>query len=554
MWTIRIEVAGKTESSHDVAIGRELVLGRDPTADIVLSERSVSRRHCRVAATPMGLDVVDLNSANGVWVGGRQVDRARLKAGGEMLVGNVRVVVDRKEGPTGMIPIVGDVDSESGTDLSLTTSSGARKAVKLEVSQAAYRGLEKERLALLIEAGKSLTAAGGGDQVLERVMDHLFQILPVKRAVLALLETDGRLVARTMRPTVEAGELSEVCSRHIIQQVIDDKRPRIIDDATLDDAWNQAQSVLHMNIKAAICAPLIVQDRAVGAIYADFPGKAKLYTQGDLDFFGAFAGIAAVALENARLQEGARDRMKIQRDLEIAAELQRGLLPDLGFEHPALDVDWAYRPSRMVGGDFYDCATMPDGRVALSLGDVSGKSIGAALYMARVMSFLRAVSSDDPSPAHVLARTNTLLGARVDGDASTFATAAYLLLDASSGSLRWASAGHNPVLVYRPEDDLYEELGATGPPLGVVPEMRFGEKSTLVGSGHTVLLYTDGMVEARNKAGEFFGLEQVKRIVRRVQSGGPRDITHALLAAVEAHWQDSEYLKDDFALLVVRMK
>lgn len=552
MWTLKFNIGGKTDSVHELPVGKELVVGRDPTADVVLGERSVSRRHCRVVGTPLGVDVVDLNSANGVWVGGRQIETARLKSGGEMLIGNVGVLVGRRDGPTGMVPIMEEPSSEAATDPSLTSSSAPR-SVRLDVSPSAYRGLEKERLALLIEAGKSLSAAGGGEQVLERVMDHLFQLLPVKRAVLALAEPDGRLVARVMRPAVEAGELSEVCSRHIIQQVMDEKEPRIIEDASLDAALNQAHSVLHMNIKAAICAPLIAQSRALGAIYADYPGKARLYSRGDLDFFGAFASIAAVALENARLQEDARDRMKIQRDLEIAAEIQRGLLPDKGFEHPGLDLDWAYRPSRMVGGDFYDCAPTNDGRVMMSLGDVSGKSVGAALYMARVMSFLRATSSEDPSPGSVFGRTNALLGVRCDGDATTFATAACLLVDVAGKEVLWASAGHNPVLVYHPTTDAFDELGATGPPLGVMPGLSFGERRATLSAGATILLYTDGLVEARNKEGEFFGLEHVKRIVRRVHQGGPRDVSHALLAAVEAHWQSSDYLKDDFALLVARL-
>ncbi|HYC76492.1 MAG TPA: GAF domain-containing protein, partial [Planctomycetota bacterium] len=354
MWTLRVMSGPRTEAVHELAVGKELVVGRDPAADVVLPERSVSRRHCRVAGTSAGVEVVDLNSANGVWVDGRQVERARLAAGGEMLIGNVRIAVSRRDGPTGMVPIVADGAAEAHTDPALApASSSAHVAPRLDVSQAAYRGLEKERLALLIEAGKSLSAAGEGDAVLDRIMDHLFQILPVKRAVLALAGPDGKLAARTMRPAVEAGELSQVCSRHIIQQCLDERRARIIEDATLDDAFNRAHSILQMNIRAAICAPLTVQNRALGALYADYPGKARLYTQADLDFFGAFAGIAAVALENARLQADARDRMKLQRDLEIAAELQRGLLPVEAVVHPKVEVDWAYRPSRMVGGDFY---------------------------------------------------------------------------------------------------------------------------------------------------------------------------------------------------------
>src|SRR5690242_7190184 len=104
MWTLRITIGGRMDAVHELPVGKDLVLGRDPTADVVLGERSVSRRHCRVTGTPLGVDVADLNSANGVWVGGRQIETARLKSGGEMLIGNVSVVVGRRDGPTGMVP------------------------------------------------------------------------------------------------------------------------------------------------------------------------------------------------------------------------------------------------------------------------------------------------------------------------------------------------------------------------------------------------------------------------------------------------------------------
>jgi phosphoserine phosphatase RsbU/P len=553
MWSIPVPGRDGDRSTYDLPPGKELVIGRDPTADVVLSERSVSRRHCRVAAGPAGIDVTDLNSANGTWVSGKQIDRTRLKSGESLLIGNVRVTVALREGPTGMVGLVDDSSQVSDSDATTSSSSGGRPSL-LDLSRAAYGGLEKERLALLIEAGKSLSTAGGSQQVVERIMDHLFQILPVKRAALVLSGPDGRLSARSMRPAVEAGELSQMCSRHIVQQVMDDKKPRIVEDASLDSALNQAHSILFMNVRAAICAPLLAQDRAIGAIYADYPGKAKLYSQSDLDFFGAFGGIAAVALENSRLEEEARDRMRLQRDLEIAAELQRGLLPTAAFNHPALDIDWAYRPSRLVGGDFYDCVTLDDGRVVLTLGDVSGKSIGAALYMARVMSFLRASLADDPTPGRVLEKTNALLADGRDPDVATFATAAFLLVDAAEGTIRWASAGHNPVLVYSPDTATFEDLGATGPPLGVVPDVPFFERSCLLPKGASVLLYSDGLVEARDKTGAFFGLDNVKTIVERVHERGPKELSLSLLSAVEAHWADSEYIKDDFALLAARLR
>jgi hypothetical protein len=314
---------------------------------------------------------------------------------------------------------------------------------RLDTRQPAYRTLEKDRLALLIEAGKSLTGALEVEEVLARIMNHLFQILPVKRAAIALIEPDGTLKPRLVRPEAEHHELSSACSQHIIQKVLDSQTPAIIDDAAADDALAGAQSIVQSNIRAAICAPLSAQTRVLGALYADYPGRARLYRQSDLDFFGAFAGIAAVALENARLQRVARDRARLQRDLEIAGEIQLGLLPDDSFAHPGIEIDWTYRPSKQVGGDFYDCMTVGDGRLAMVLGDVSGKSIAAALFMARTMSFLRSLLREDPAPSLVLTECNKLLGSRTDR--VMFATACYLLVDLASQEGRFASAGHNPV-------------------------------------------------------------------------------------------------------------
>jgi pSer/pThr/pTyr-binding forkhead associated (FHA) protein len=304
VWTLQV-VLGKSESGrHELGVGSELVIGRDPTADIIVPERSVSRKHCRVVGTTTGVEVHDLNSANGVWIGGKQVTVATLASGSEMQVGPARIRVIRRDGQTGMVPLA--VTESASVDRTATATESS--SIRLDLRQTAYKSLEKDRLALLIEAGKSLTGALEVEEVLTRIMDHVFQILPVKRAAIALLEPDGKLKPRLVRPEAEQHEISSACSQHIIHKVLESRTAAIIDDASADDALNRAQSIVQSNIRAAICAPLSAQSRVLGALYADYPGRARLYRQSDLDFFGAFAGIAAVALENARLQEEARER------------------------------------------------------------------------------------------------------------------------------------------------------------------------------------------------------------------------------------------------------
>jgi serine phosphatase RsbU (regulator of sigma subunit) len=550
VWTLQV-VLGKSESGrHELGVGAELVIGRDPTSDIIVPERSVSRRHCRVVGTALGVEVHDLSSANGVWVGGRQVTVATLASGSEMQIGPARIRVIRRDGQTGMIPPISPGESETMNRAS-TSSSVSDSSSRLDARHGAYRTLEKDRLALLIEAGKSLTGALEVEEVLARIMNHLFQILPVRRAAIALIEPDGTLKPRLVRPEAEHHELSTACSQHIIQKVLDSQTPAIIDDAAADDALAGARSIVQSNIRAAICAPLSAQTRVLGALYADYPGRARLYRQSDLDFFGAFAGIAAVALENARLQRVARERALLQRDLEIAGEIQLGLLPDDSFTHPGVEIDWTYRPSKQVGGDFYDCTAVDGGRLAMVLGDVSGKSIAAALFMARTMSFLRSLVREDPSPASVLTECNKLLGSRADR--VMFATACYLLVDPSRREGRFASAGHNPMLIYDHGAGAFTECGATGPPLGVGEDTVYSESTIAIPSGALAVLYTDGIVEARNKEGAFFGLPALKELVRKHANGTPHDVTAAVLRAVEEHWSDSAHLRDDFALMVARI-
>lgn len=552
MWKVHVFVGSKETATHEIPPGTELVVGRDPTVDIVVGERSVSRRHCRLVGTKEGVEVLDLGSANGVYVGGKPVSRATLGAGGEVQLGMVQIRVARTSARTGMIPIQGLAGlTMTGEETSTSSSSVSDASKSMLDAGKAYKSLPQDRLALLIEAGKSLSSTLELDPLLERIMDHLFQILPVRRAVLALVEPDGTLRARHLRPTGDARELSEVCSQHIIRQALEDGAPRIVEDASLDQRLNMAHSILASNIKAAICAPLISHARGIGALYADYPGRPRLYTQSDLEFFGAFASLCAVALENSRMQAELRDRARLQRDLEIAAEIQKALLPDSGIEVPGLEMDWAYWPARQIGGDFYDCIAVEGDRLAVLLGDVSGKSIGAAMYMARLTSFLRAAVPENPDPGAVFTRTNALLGVRTDQ--VMFATACYLLLQPASRTLHYASAGHWPVLILEPGAETFRELPPTEIPLGIDASRTYAGHEEVLAPGSILVLYTDGIIEARASGGEMYGMDRVKRLVVERRSRPAREIVQALIADVGQHCQGSPHIRDDIAILLVRL-
>jgi sigma-B regulation protein RsbU (phosphoserine phosphatase) len=204
-----------------------------------------------------------------------------------------------------------------------------------------------------------------------------------------------------------------------------------------------------------------------------------------------------------------------------------------------------------VGGDFYDCIPLDENRSVFCLGDVSGKSVGAALFMARLVSFLRAVILDDPDPGRVFTRTNRLIGIR--NDHTMFATALCVLYDKSKGEIQYASAGHWPALILPPDADAFMETEKSGIPLGVLGDSTYSTKVLNVVPGSLMVLFTDGIVEARNRAGEQFGLPRLMSEVLAGKSRTVKEMTQSLLQSVGQHCLDSTHTRDDIAILIARL-
>ena len=213
-----------------------------------------------------------------------------------------------------------------------------------------------------------------------------------------------------------------------------------------------------------------------------------------------------VLIEQTARQE---ERARIEQEMRTAQQIQQSLLPK---EEPAL-AGWQftpyYKPAKEVGGDFYDFVPFDDGRLGIVIGDVSGKGVPAALVMATTRTMLRTAAAATASPGEVLARVNDLLSA--DITSGMFVTCFYALLDAESGQLQYANAGHDPP--YRHHDGGVSELWATGMPLGMMPGSCYEEYNVTLAPGDSVLFYSDGLVEAHNTKREMFGFPRLMALV-----------------------------------------
>jgi serine phosphatase RsbU (regulator of sigma subunit)/anti-sigma regulatory factor (Ser/Thr protein kinase) len=267
------------------------------------------------------------------------------------------------------------------------------------------------------------------------------------------------------------------------------------------------------NVGVKVTVPLVSQGELIGLLNLGPRLSEQDYSSDDFRLLNTLATQAAPALRVAQLarqqQVEARERERMEQELRVSRVIQETLLPK---ELPRLD-NWQlaalWKPAREVSGDFYDFFEFPDGRLAIITGDVTGKGVPAALVMATTRSIIRAAAERLVSPGLVLERANNLLCP--DVPRNTFVTCLYMLLDPVSGQFWFANAGHNLPQKCSPTGVV--ELRATGMPLGLMPGMTYEEKESSIIPGESVLLYSDGLVEAHNSKGEMFGFPRLGELI-----------------------------------------
>jgi serine phosphatase RsbU (regulator of sigma subunit)/anti-sigma regulatory factor (Ser/Thr protein kinase) len=259
--------------------------------------------------------------------------------------------------------------------------------------------------------------------------------------------------------------------------------------------------------------PLVAQGELIGALYLGPRLSDQDYSADDRKLLTTLAAQAAPAIRVAQLvREQAVEiqaRERLEQEMRVATLIQQQFLPR---ELPQLR-DWQvaayYGPARAVGGDFYDFIALPDGRIGIVVGDVTDKGVPAALIMARTQSVLRGEAPRSLSPAKVLERANEILLPEMPP--RMFVTCLYIILDPETGRVVFANAGHN--LPYVRTADGVIELRAAGMPLGLLPGMDYPEHEAVLAPGESVLLYSDGLVEAHDTAGEMFGFPRLRELM-----------------------------------------
>lgn len=338
-------------------------------------------------------------------------------------------------------------------------------------------------------------------------------------------------------------------STAVRDRVLTRKESWLVRDARLDEALAGRMSIVEQQIRSMIAVPLQTETRVIGLIYLDSPFFVREFTKEDLSLLTVMANIAAIRIEHARLAEVEQAERFMAQELDQAADIQRGLLPEKAPEVPGLDLAGYNAPCRGVGGDYYDFIQCVDGRVALLVADVAGKGMPAALLMSNLQARAQILFDDPSNLAALVVRLNRVLKANCPGN--RFVTLFVGVIDPATGEMTYVNAGHNPPLIVHKGGAL-ERLDTTGTILGILPKAEYEERTCRLDEGDVVVLFSDGVTEAcPPDRDEEFGEQRLARILSEVSESPATEIVDEIQRRLQEFTRGAPPA-DDITLLIAR--
>lgn len=356
------------------------------------------------------------------------------------------------------------------------------------------------------------------DQVLENIMLTSRSILRADACSLMLVdEKNDELVFEVAQgPAADKlkGAVRIKRGQGIAGTVYDTGEPLLIENAYDDPRFNpEVDRLTGYRTQTILCVPLKIKDRVIGVSQAINKLDGSNFNEEDKETLSLLCDNAAIAVENARLHREILRTQQIEQDLAFARSIQLSFLPRempslQGFEFCA-----HYQPARQIGGDFYDFIPLDDDLMGILIGDVSGKGVAAALFMARFITDFRFQAIREQDPERLLSLINKSVCAQ--SCQGMFVTVLYMVVRRNSGQAVYVNAGHLPPIIWASSGKKYDILRAGGgPPIGILPDLHYASAKMSLSPGACVILATDGLVEARDNRGERFGWERLERCLK----------------------------------------
>ena len=409
----------------------------------------------------------------------------------------------------------------------------------------------EDRLAMLYRISQTFNSSLVLEEVLNRVMDEVIKITHGERGFLMLCEPDGNMSFKAARgldqQTITSPEFQ--VSRGVVERVASEGRSILTSDAQTDEWLRSRESVRALNLRAILAVPIQLKEVCKGVIYVDNRIQTGIFRPADIELLEGIASSAAIAIENARLYQVAVEKGRLERELQVARDVQSNLIPRSTPRITGWDFATLWNPARQVSGDFFDFIPLPQDKIGVLIADVTDKGMPAALFMAHTRSIIRASVVGPYPPAEAIASANHLIC--TDPTEGMFVSLFYAQLDPIKGELTYVNGGHNPPLHYRSASDDLIELPRTGFPLGIEDGSAYGQGFMHFQNGDFLLMYTDGVTEANNPSYDLFGKDRLCQILLDHKSASAQEIQSAINNAL-FKFTRSKDASDDVTLVVLK--
>jgi serine phosphatase RsbU (regulator of sigma subunit)/pSer/pThr/pTyr-binding forkhead associated (FHA) protein len=521
---------------HRLALDKDtIILGRSPDCDIPIPSPSISRQHARLLCVQDKWFIEDMLSRNGTAVNNLPIrSRVQLKRNDRIRICDFEAIFqDAPLTATVSYELVApgpDLESEDIESSSTLTAIATHGHKVLDIQP-------PENLRVILDVSNTLSTTLELDQLLPKIADSVFGVYKhAERCFLILQdESTGNLSKEVTRTRAPQGEQNARFSRSIVRECLSTQRAYLSEDVA--GKGSDAGSA-DLALRSVMCTPFFSSaSKPFGAIQLDTRDQANKFTTHDLKLLVGLANQASIALQNALVYQEMQKREQIERDLELAAQVQKSILPDRAPELPGYQFYNHYASALEVGGDYFDFIPLSAQRLAITLGDVAGKSVPAAILMAKLSADVRSCLLTEADPAAAITKLNGMLYANLRRT-DRWITFTAALLDAARHAVTLVNAGHCAPLLYRRESNSVSEAIANsdaGVPIGVEESPSYGSRQIQLQPGDCVLLFTDGVLDALNSQNQPFRLSGV---YHSLQSGGPytpQSLGERVVKAVEQH-------------------
>ncbi len=472
-------------------------IGRLQDRDLILTHPYVSREHAQIVREPDGYYLVDPGSRHGTYVNGQRISRAKLNAGDQIRFGS-------QTGPLLEFDHRGDTSSSIRDLLGQFTGDKSTEIAKLR---------------WFLEAARRLNDGGAVEQILAALVETTLQLTTVERGYVFLRNDDGNLELIVGRSS--SGEVlsdDSAVSKSAMAQAMRAQSEFIVTDTLSAESEQRSESIVAQSIRTIICIPLrgrkkLQGDTAeiLGVLYLDDRLKVGKLTQVDTDLLQTIATEAAALVENAKLAREEEAARLYRQELNIAAAIQQGLMSVQIPQLPYAQLSSRSIPCKEIGGDFFDVVATEDS-LSIVVADVSGKGVSAALLASTLQGMIYSQLAAGQSLAAIAQMANRFVCAK---NVSKYATMVMLRLN-RRGTVEYINCGHVQPLLVR--NCKAQTLPNSNLPVGLIPDADYDPGMLSLEPGDSLLLVTDGVTEAEDPAGDFYGDQRLQDAAGRCET------------------------------------